>query len=191
MTITYEDALAEIERLQQQVQQWGAKRAALTQALETLEANAGHAALAGEPTAKLADQLSRLEAEIRIANQALVALAEQQAQADVAARLARIIESRQQALTCFQEAAAVRAQAEPHLAALEAIEGGRFAHPTPRSARLEMAGQRWLEGAEQQAFQLPADVRRQLEVQRELNPTDLDRALFAIEHPGAVQEQPV
>ena len=189
MTTLYEAALADVERLQEHRQQWIAKRAALAQSLAELEQNAGHAALAGESTGKLADQLARLHAEIRIVDQALVALANQQEQADIAARLARIVESRQQALAAFQEAAAVRAQVQPQLDAIEAIEGVRFSHPNPRSARLAQAGHRWLEGAEHQAFQLPAEVRRQVEAQRELQPTDLDRALFAIEHPGAVQEE--
>ena len=186
MTTPYDDALAAVARLDQQVQQWGDTRAALTHALETLEANAGHAALAGEPTAKLADQLSRLQAEIRIADQALAALAEQQHQADIAARLARIVESRQQALAAFQEAAAVRAQVQPQLDAIEAIEGVRFSHPNPRSARLERQAHRMLEGAEHQLFQLPAEVRRQVEAQRALQPTDLDRALHAVQYTNAV-----
>ncbi len=126
MTTPYEDALAEIERLHQQVQQWGDKRAALVRSLAELEDNAGRAALAGESTATLADEMSRLQSEIRIVEQALVALEAQQQQADIAARLARIVESRQQALAAFQEAAAVRAQVQPQLDAIEAIEGVRF-----------------------------------------------------------------
>ena len=188
-TTPYDDALAAVERLQEHQQQWTDKRAVLVQALTELEANAGQAALAGESTATLADQLSRLQSEIRIAEQALAALAGQQQQADQAVQLARIVDERQRALERFQAAAALREQAEPHLQALEEVEGVRFSHPHPRSARLEQEGYRWLYHAEEQAFRLPADVRRQLEVQRETQPTELDRALFAMEHPEAVQEE--
>ncbi len=183
---TYEEALAEVERLQQQQQEWIAKRAALEQSLAELEGNAGQAALAGESTATLADEMSRLQSQIRIAAQALVALEAQQQQADVAAQLARIVETRQQALERFQEAAALRAQVQPHLDAIEAIEGVRYYHHNPRSARLEQQADRELVHAEYLAFRLPADVRRDLEVQRETQPTEVDRALFAFQYPAAV-----
>jgi multidrug efflux pump subunit AcrA (membrane-fusion protein) len=130
--------------------------------------------------------MSRRQSQIRIAAQALVALEAQQQQADVAAQLARIVETRQQALERFQEAAALRAQVQPHLDAIEAIEGVRYYHHNPRSARLEQQADRELVHAEYLAFRLPADVRRDLEVQRETQPTEVDRALFAFQYPAAV-----
>ena len=188
----YEAAQAEVGRLQAQHQHWIDKRAALVTSLETLEAGAGQAALAGEPTNMLADQMSRLESEIRIVDQALVALTEHQQQAHVAALLARIVHERQQALDLLHQAAALRGQVQPHLNAIEALEGVRYYHHQPRTVRLEEEADRWLRQAERQVFALPDDVRRRLEAQRELNPTDLDRALFAIEYPGVVEEeQPV
>ena len=189
MDLTLEAAEAETARLQESQQQWTDKRAVLVQALTELEANAGQAALAGESTATLADQISRLHSEIRIAEQAIAALAGQQQQAEQAVQLARIVDERKRALERFQAAAALRDQAEPHLRALEDVEGVRFSHPHPRSARIEQEGYRWLYHANEQAFRLPVDVRRQLEVQRETQPTELDRALAAIEHPSAVEEE--
>ncbi len=57
MTITYEAALNEVTRLEEQQQSWTEKRAQLVRTIADVKANAGASALAGTSTSKMADQV--------------------------------------------------------------------------------------------------------------------------------------
>ncbi len=59
-------ALDEVTRLTTEQQSWTEKRTQLVRTIADVKANAGASALAGMSTSKMADQVSRLHAEVEI-----------------------------------------------------------------------------------------------------------------------------
>ena len=125
MELTHDAAQAEVTRLLEQQREWTRKRQQLETDLAMLQALAGEQALAGDSTAEIADQITRLQTEAQIADRALQALDTKIDEAKRVTRHARIADNRTQAAQLREQAAAIRAEAEPHMAALERIEGVR------------------------------------------------------------------
>jgi hypothetical protein len=148
MTLTLDAAEAEAERLAAQHTEWTEKRAQLVSTLERMEADAGRVALAGTSTTKIAGDITRTQAEIRIADQALAEVERQQQGAGRVLKQARIDDLYQRAAAKRAEAAAIVEQARPHLEALEAIEGVRLVLERGRSVNLEMEAYRLERNAE-------------------------------------------
>ena len=178
----------EVTRLTTQQQSWTEKRAQLVRTIAEVKANAGVSALAGTSTAKMADQLSRLHAELQIADQALGILEQQQGAAQNTARLARIRETQQQEIELYRQAAELDEQIKPHLDAIEALTGNRYYHQNSRSLNLYIQANACLHQAEYLEDRLSDDLRQALAAQRELAPTELDRAIYAIRYPNRVDE---
>jgi hypothetical protein len=185
----YEQALAAVEAVKQEQADWTQKRQALINQRAALEAGAGRAALDGASTTKVAQQLIQLGAEVTIADQALRLLEGRLQEAEAAVRLARITDNRRRIVELLRQAEAIEVQAAPHLEALKAIEGVEFSGPGRRSGGLRYQADRLLINMEDLEFKLPEPVRAQLLVQREINPTEIDRAVFAFQYPGAAKEQ--
>ncbi len=181
-------ALDEVTRLTTEQQSWTEKRTQLVRTIADVKANAGVSALAGTSTAKMADQLSRLHAEVEITDQALATLASQMEHAKAAVTLARIDDTRRRVVELSHEAQAAVAAAKPHLDALEVLEGVRYFHPHSKVARLELDLNRQMLFAEHLEHRLPDEVRAQLHAQRDMAPTELDRAVEAILYPNRVDE---
>ena len=178
----------EVTRLTTQQQSWTEKRAQLVRTITEVKANAGASALAGMSTSKMADQVSRLHAEVEITDQALATLASQMEHAKAAVTLARIDDTRRRVVELSHEAQAAVAAAKPHLDALEVLEGVRYFHPRSKVARLELELNRQVLFAEHLEHRLPDEVRAQLHAQRDMAPTELDRAVEAILYPNRVDE---
>ncbi len=185
--MTYEAAQAEGERLHAQHAAWRDKRAQLVRAQADLRASAGQAALAGTSTAKLADQSTRLDAEIRIADEVLAQLVAQQATATVAAQLARIADLRQQVVDTLAQRAPLAAQIQPHLDALEQITGLRYGHVHAPIAQLEDTAWRTLRNADYLEDRLDEATIQQVQAAREMHPSAVDQAIQAFLQPQ-VQE---
>jgi len=179
----------EVTRLTTQQQSWTEKRAQLVRTIADVKANAGASALAGTSTSKMADQVSRLHAEVEITDQALATLASQMEHAKAAVTLARIDDTRRRVVELSHEAQAAVAAAKPHLDALEVLEGVRYAHPRSKVAGLELDLNRQVLFAEHLEHRLPDAVRAEVMLQRETVPSELDRAIYAIQYPHAVQEE--
>ena len=128
----------EVTRLQVEAESWAQKRAQLARTIAEVKANAGASALAGMSTSKMADQVSRLHADVEITDQALATLASQMEHAKAAAILARIDDTRRRVVELSHEAQAAVAAAKPHLDALEVLEGVRYFHPRSKVAGLEL-----------------------------------------------------
>jgi len=178
----------EVTRLTTQQQSWTEKRAQLVRTITEVKANAGASALAGMSTSKMADQVSRLHAEVEITDQALATLASQMEHAKAAVTLARIDDTRRRVVELSHEAQAAVAAAKPHLDALEVLEGVRYFHPRSKVAGLELDLNRQMLFAEYLEDRLPDEVRAQLHAQRDMAPTELDRAVEAILYPNRVDE---
>ncbi len=134
--LTYEAAQAETARLAEEQGRWTEKRAQLAADLDALQARAGADALAGTSTTTIAERIRGMETEVQIADRALQAIDLQQHEAGQVAQRARIAELRAQAAAKREQAAAISAEAEPHLAALERIEGTRPYFEQSRSLAL-------------------------------------------------------
>ena len=178
----------EVTRLTTQQQSWTEKRAQLVRTIAEVKANAGVSALAGMSTSKMADQVSRLHAEVEITDQALATLASQMEHAKAAVTLARIDDTRRWVVELSHEAQAAVAAAKPHLDALEVLEGVRYFHPRSKVAGLELDLNRQMLFAEYLEDRLPDEVRAQLHAQRDMAPTELDRAVESILYPNRVDE---
>lgn len=149
--LTYEAALARVADVEAQQQHWTERRELVRAELETLQAQAGAAALAGTSTSTLATRISRLQTQQQIVERAIAALGAQHQAAHQVAQQARIAELRQEVAAKQAAAAAVLREAAPHLDALERIEGVRPYFERSRSLALEQEADRiarsieWLE----------------------------------------------
>jgi hypothetical protein len=185
MSTSYEQAEAHVEELTAKRESWALKQTQLVNARTDLQRSAGAAALQGTPTAKIADQMTRLGAEIDIATSVLSTLETQIAAAQVEVHLARIADERTKVVAEFEQAAAVVAKAKPHIDALEQIEGVRYSSPGSRSIGLHMRAYERLRKIDFLEGRLPDDVRAALLAQRDTTPTDVDQKIYAFEYPHA------
>jgi hypothetical protein len=185
MTTSSEQAEAHVEELTTKRESWVQKQAQFVSARADLQRNAGAAALEGTPTAKIADQLSRITSEIDIAGQALAALDQQIAAAEVETRVARINDTRAQAVAAIEKHTHIFEAAQPHIDALYDLTGIRYG---PVMNYIHDV-QRYLSSADYLEYRLPADVRARLQAQRETAPTDVDRAIYKFQYPFHVMEE--
>lgn len=182
MTTSYEQAEAHVAELTAKRESWAQKQTQLVNARADLQRSAGAAALEGTPTAKIADQMTRLGAEIDIATSALATLDTQIAAAKLEASLARILDQRVKVVTVLQEGAEKEAAIAPLLDQIEALTGLRYYHVHTPGMVAGLEAMRLLGYTERAEDRLPDDVRARLEVQRDTAPTDVDRAIFAFQH---------
>ncbi len=154
MELTHDAAQAEVDRLHEQHNEWTHRRAALAAELEATRYAAGADALAGKSTAEIAERITRLQTETQIADRALQVLDTKLDEAKRLTRHARIADDRARAVQLREEAAAIRAEAEPHLAALERIESVRPNLGRSRSQQLEDHAYRLELNAEELEFRM-------------------------------------
>ena len=154
MELTHDAAQAEVTRLLAQQREWTRKREQLETDLALVQAHAGEQALAGVDTGDIADRIARLQTEAQIADRALQALDTKIDEAKRVTRHARIADERQHAAQLREQAAAIRAEAEPHMAALERIEGVRPEFGRCTSQLLEEEADRYEIGAEHLEFRM-------------------------------------
>jgi hypothetical protein len=185
---THDDVQTRPAALQEKRASWVQKQQQLANAREAMQRNAGAAALEGTPTAKIADQLSRITSEIEIAGQALAVVDGQIAAAELDARVARIGDLRAQIAMKLEEAAALEAAIKPHLDAIEQITGLRYVHPHSKSDRLQEEAQRFISQATYLEGLLSPEAYAQLQAQRDTTPTDIDQAIHRFQYPHAQRE---
>ena len=188
MTTSHEQAEAHVEELTTKRESWAQKQAQLVSARADLQRNAGAAALEGTPTAKIADQLSRITSEIDIAGQALAAIDAQIAAAEIETRVARILDQRAKVAAMLQEAYASEEAIKPHLDAIEKLTGLRYGHMQSRAVSLIQNATRYFHHCGDLEYKLPEDVRSRLLAEREVNPTDADRVIHRWQYPHAVEQ---
>jgi hypothetical protein len=171
---TVAEAQAKIADLTAQRDRWGAALAAHQSELAALEADMGAIALDAEPgavealTAKIAD----LSARAKIAQRALAELGQREEAARHTLTRARAQELRQRAQELRQQAERIDAEAAPHLAALEQLQGvayvayappqpvGGLVYVDPQPVKLprSVALRDQAEGMERTAAQLERDL---------------------------------
>lgn len=177
--MTYDEAQAETARLEAQHTSLQQQQAQLTAALAQGQADAADALLDGKNGMRATvAHVTRLEQERTITDMAMTTLVGRIEASKQQEELARIADQRQQAVTLFQQAAAVRAEIQPHLDAIKAIEGYAPAPEHGRSHNFVNDALRLIRGAEYLEDRLPQAARDALFAQRAHAPTDVDKAVY-------------
>lgn len=183
---TYDEAQAALDALEAKQTSWEQKRDQIAAARNDLQRSAGAMALEGGNTGKIADQLSRLTSEYEIATSALATLDTQVAAARIDASLARIADERAKAVAVLQEGAEKEAAIKPHLDAIEALTGLRYNHIHTPGMVAALNAHRLLGFTERAEDRLPDDVRDRLFAQRDMAPTEVDKAIQQFRQPQQV-----